>query len=44
MKASIVKKEYQDNLKDHLEQRLYDLIYQLKHEDESLSIVKLNFV
>lgn len=41
MKASIVKKEYQDNLKDHLEQRLYDLIYQLKHEDESLSIVKL---
>lgn len=40
-KAELVKQEYQDNLKEHLEQRLYDLIYKLKHVDGSLSTIEL---
>lgn len=43
MKAEIVKKEFQDNLKEHLEQKLFDLIYKLKHTEkgEKLSVVEL---
>lgn len=42
-KAELVKKEYQDNLKENMEQRLYDLIYALQHvpSGESLSTIKL---
>ncbi len=38
----MVKKEYQDNLKEHLEQRYADLIYKLKHlESNNLSVIEL---
>lgn len=40
-KAELVKKEYQDNLKDYMEQRLYDLIYKLKHTEKGLSAIEL---
>lgn len=42
-KEELVKKEYQDNLKDYMEQRLYDLIYALKHVEigEKLSTIQL---
>lgn len=42
-KEELVKKEYQDNLKDYMEQRLYDLIYALKHVEtgERLSTIQL---
>ena len=40
-KAELVKKEYQDNLKDYLEQRLFDLVYKLKHVDGKLSTIEL---
>ncbi len=43
MKAELVKKEYQDNLKEHLEDKLFDLIEKLKHTEkgEKLSIIEL---
>lgn len=41
LKAELVKQEYQDNLKEHMEQRLFDLIYKLKHIDGSLSTIEL---
>lgn len=43
MKAELVKREYQDNLKEYLEQKEYDLIYKLKHleEGKELSIIEL---
>lgn len=42
MKVDLVKKEYQDNLKEHLEQRLFDLIYKLEHREENtLSTIQL---
>lgn len=43
MKSELIKKEYQDNLKEHLEQKLFDLIYKLKHTEkgEKLSIVEI---
>lgn len=40
-KQELVMKEYQDNLKDNMEQRLFDLIHKLKHVDKSLSIMQL---
>lgn len=40
-KVELVKQEYQDNLKEYLEQKLYDLIYKLKHQDGSLSTIEL---
>lgn len=40
-KVELVKKEYQDNLKEHMEQRLFDLIYKLKHVDEKLSTIEI---
>lgn len=40
-KAELVKQEYQDNLKEHMEQRLFDLIYKLQHIDGSLSTIEL---
>lgn len=42
-KEELVKKEYQDNLKEYMEQRLYDLIYKLKHVEtgEKLSTIQL---
>lgn len=43
MKAELVKQEYQDNLKDHMEQKLFDLIYKLKQVDRTgdLSVIQL---
>lgn len=41
LKADLIKKEYKDNLKEHLEQRLFDLAYKLKHVDNSLSVIKI---
>ena len=43
MKAELIKKEYQDNLKEHLEQKLYDLVYKLKQTErgEKLSIIEI---
>ena len=43
IKAELVKKEFQDNLKETMEQRLYDLIYKLKHvgEGRNLSTIEL---
>ena len=40
-KVELVKKEYQDNLKDHMEQRLFDLVYALKHVDGKLTTIEL---
>lgn len=42
-KQELVKKEYQDNLKENMEQRLFDLIHKLKHVDtgKSLSTMQL---
>ena len=40
-KQELVMKEYQDNLKDNMEQRLFDLIHKLKHVDKSLSTMQL---
>lgn len=43
MKAELIKKEYQDNLKENMEQRLFDLIYKLKHLEngKNLSVIEL---
>ena len=43
MKTELVKKEYQDNLKEYLEQKEYDLAYKLKHleEGKNLSVIEL---
>lgn len=43
IKAELVKKEYQDNLKENIEQRLSNLVYKLNHVEEgkSLSIIEL---
>lgn len=43
VKAELVKKEYQDNLKEELEQKMFDLAYKLKHleEGEKLSVIEL---
>ena len=43
MKTELIKKEYQDNLKEHLEDKLFDLIDKLKHTEkgEKLSIVEI---
>lgn len=40
-KAELVKQEYQDNLKEHMEQRLFDLIHKLKHVEKDLSVIEL---
>lgn len=39
----LVQKEYQDNLKDNMEQRLFDLIYELQHvpSGEKLTTIQL---
>lgn len=41
--AELVKQEFQDNLKENLEQRLFDLIYKLKHieKDHKFSTMEL---
>ena len=43
MKTELVKKEYQNNLKEIMEQKMFDLAYKLKHieEGKSLSIIEL---
>ncbi len=41
MKSELIKKEYQDNLNDYLEQRLFDLIYRLKHVESSMSVIEI---
>lgn len=41
IKAELVKQEYQDNLKEHMEQRLFDLIHKLKQIDGSLSTIEI---
>ena len=43
MKTELVKKEYQDNLKEILEQKMFDLAYKLKHieEGKDLSVIEL---
>lgn len=41
MKSELIKKEYQDNLNDYLEQRLFDLIYKLKHVESSMSVIEI---
>lgn len=42
-KAELVQKEFQDNLKENMEQRLYDLIYRLNHvpTGEKMSTIQL---
>lgn len=42
-KTELVKKEYQDNLKEVMEQKMFDLAYKLKHMEEgkNLSVIKL---
>lgn len=41
LKTELVKQEFQDNLKDKMEQRLFDLIYKLKHLDGHLNTIQL---
>ena len=43
MKAELVKKQYQDNLKEIMEQKMFDLVYKLKHleEGKTLSVIEL---
>ena len=43
VKTELVKKEYQDKLKEIMEQKMFDLAYKLKHveEGENLSIIEL---
>lgn len=41
VKAELVKQEYQDNLKDKMEQKLYDLIYKLQHTEGGFSTIEL---
>lgn len=43
VKTELVKKEYQDNLKEIMEQKMFDLAYKLRHmeEGEKLSIIEL---
>ena len=38
MKTELVKKEYQDNLKEVLEQKMFDLAYKLKHIEEGKNL------
>ena len=43
MKTELIKKEYQDNLKEVMEQKMFDLADKLKHieEGKSLSVIEL---
>lgn len=41
MKAELVKKEYQDNLKENMEQRLTDLVERLKKANKSISTIEI---
>ena len=43
VKTELVKKEYQDNLKEVMEQKMFDLAYKLKHMEEgkNLSVIEL---
>lgn len=41
MKQEIITKEYKDNLKEHLEQKLYDLIYKFKHTEDGKDLTTL---
>ena len=45
-KTELVKQEYQDNMKDYMEQKLYDLIYKLKQTEtgEKLSTIQLKTI
>ena len=45
-KAELVKQEYQDNMKDYMEQKLYDLIYKLKQTETGgkLSTIQLKTI
>ena len=42
-KTELIKKEYQDNLKEIMDQKMFDLVYKLRHieEGKSLSIIEL---
>ena len=42
-KTELIKKEYQDNLKEVMEQKMFDLAYKLKHMEEGqpLSVIEL---
>lgn len=41
LKAELIKQEYQDNMKEYMEQRLFDLIHKLKHVDGTLSTIEI---
>lgn len=41
MKAELVKQDFQNNLKENLEQRLFDLAYKLSHADRTLSVIQI---
>ena len=43
VKTELIKKEYQDNLKEIMEQKMFDLVYKLKHmeEGQTLSVIEL---
>lgn len=41
MKAELVKQDFQNNLKENLEQRLFDLAYKLSHADGTLSVIQI---
>ena len=38
MKTELIKKEYQDNLKEIMEQKMFDLAYKLKHLEEGKTL------
>jgi len=42
IKASLIKEEYQNNLKEHMEQKLFDLTYKIKHKDGALSVMEID--
>ena len=41
MKAELVKQDFQNNLKENLEQRLFDIAYKLSHADRTLSVIQI---
>lgn len=41
MKAELIKQDFQNNLKENLEQRLFDLAYKLSHTDGTLSVIQI---
>ena len=41
MKAELIKQDFQNNLKENLEQRLFDVAYKLSHADGTLSVIQI---